>query len=65
VTIVTSDKQQTPSADVYTQSANGKTAGSYTTDGRWNRGGWSTYPTADARRTARIVQSSDDQRFRR
>lgn len=35
------------SEDIYTKSANGKTAGSYTTDGRWNRGGWSTYPSAD------------------
>lgn len=33
--------------DVYTQPANGKTAGSFTTDGRWNIGGWSTYPSAD------------------
>ena len=33
--------------DVYTKPANGKTAGSYTTDGRWNIGGWSTYPSAD------------------
>jgi hypothetical protein len=54
---VTSDKGQTrPAGDVFTQSANGKTAGSYTTDGRWNRGGWATYPTADARRTAQIIQ---------
>lgn len=30
--------------DVFTLSANGATAGSYTTDGRWNRGGWATYP---------------------
>jgi hypothetical protein len=29
--------------DVFTLSANGETAGSYTTDGRWNRGGWATY----------------------
>lgn len=54
---MTSDKRQTPVADdIYTKSANGKTAGSYTTDGRWNRGGWATYPTADARRTAQIIQ---------
>ncbi len=33
--------------DVYTKPANGKTAGSYRTDGSWNRGGWSTYPSAD------------------
>jgi hypothetical protein len=33
--------------DPYTRSANGKTASSYTTDGRWNIGGWSTYPSAD------------------
>lgn len=30
--------------DVFTLPANGETAGSYTTDGRWNRGGWATYP---------------------
>ncbi len=30
--------------DPFTLSANGQTAGSYTTDGRWNRGGWATYP---------------------
>lgn len=34
--------------DKFTKSANGKTAGSYFTDGRWNIGGWSTYPSADA-----------------
>jgi hypothetical protein len=33
--------------DVFTQAANGATAGSYYTDGRWNLGGWSTYPSAD------------------
>lgn len=33
--------------DIYTKAANGKTAGSYYTDGRWNLGGWSTYPSAD------------------
>lgn len=30
--------------DPFTLSANGQTAGSYTTDGRYNRGGWATYP---------------------
>jgi hypothetical protein len=30
--------------DVFTLPANGETAGSYFTDGRWNRGGWATYP---------------------
>jgi hypothetical protein len=43
---VTSDKPASQ-PDVFTQSANGKTAGSYHTDGRWNLGGWSTYPSAD------------------
>jgi hypothetical protein len=43
-TIVPSDK---PQPDIFTQPANGETAGSYFTDGRWNRGGWSTYPSAD------------------
>jgi hypothetical protein len=33
--------------DPFTKSANGKTAGSYLTDGRYNLGGWSTYPSAD------------------
>ncbi len=34
--------------DPFTQAANGQTAGSYLTDGQWNVGGWSTYPSADA-----------------
>jgi hypothetical protein len=38
---------ENPGQDVFTKPANGKTAGSYTTDGRWNIGGWSTYPSAD------------------
>jgi hypothetical protein len=33
--------------DIFTKPANGKTAGSYLADGTWNRGGWSTYPSAD------------------
>jgi hypothetical protein len=33
--------------DVFTESANGQTAGSYTTDGQYNLGGWSTYPSKD------------------
>jgi hypothetical protein len=36
----------TSGRDPFTLSANGQTAGSYTTDGRWNRGGWATYPLA-------------------
>ncbi len=43
---MSSDKP-VPTEDVYTTAANGETAGSYLTDGRWNRGGWSTYPSAD------------------
>jgi hypothetical protein len=35
------------SQDVFTKPANGKTAGSYTTDHRWNVGGWATYPSQD------------------
>ena len=31
--------------DIFTKAANGATASSYTTDGRYNIGGWSTYPT--------------------
>jgi hypothetical protein len=37
-------ERRTSGRDVFTLSANGETAGSYTTDGRWNRGGWATYP---------------------
>jgi hypothetical protein len=33
--------------DVFTKPANGQTAGSYLTDGRWNLGGWATYPSDD------------------
>jgi hypothetical protein len=43
---VPSDKP-VPTSDIFTEAANGKTAGSYFTDGRWNRGGWATYPSAD------------------
>lgn len=43
---MSSDKPASQS-DVFTQAANGATAGSYFTDGRWNLGGWSTYPSAD------------------
>jgi len=39
------DKPSGP--DKFTQPANGKTAGSYTTEGGWNLGGWSTYPSKD------------------
>lgn len=34
--------------NVFAQAANGDTAGSYYADGRYNIGGWSTYPSADA-----------------
>lgn len=34
-------------SDVFTRAANGRTASSYFTDGRWNRGGWATYPSKD------------------
>ncbi len=37
---------RTSRGDVFTLPANGQTAGSYTPDGRWNRGGWGTYPLA-------------------
>lgn len=46
VAIVSSEKPVSGS-DIFTRPANGKTAGSYFTDGRWNLGGWSTYPSAD------------------
>lgn|GEM_PF-3333333 len=39
-------QQRTSGRDPFTLSANGQTAGSYTTEGRWNRGGWATYPLA-------------------
>ena len=42
-----SDKPVASGQDVFTKPANGKTAGSYLTDGRYNLGGWSTYPSAD------------------
>jgi len=37
---------RTDRRDVFTLSANGQTAGSYTTNGAWNIGGWGTYPLA-------------------
>ncbi len=33
--------------NLFKKAANGQTAGSYDTGGRWNIGGWSTYPSAD------------------
>jgi hypothetical protein len=33
--------------DPFNESANGETAGSYTTDGRYRRGGWATYESKD------------------
>lgn len=36
------------SSDHFAKAANGKTAGSYFRDGRFNLGGWWTYPSADA-----------------
>ncbi len=44
--IVPSDKPASR-PDVFNNAANGATAGSYLTDGRFNIGGWSTYPSAD------------------
>lgn len=35
-----------PGRNVFALAANGETAGSYTGDGRWNRGGWATYAIA-------------------
>jgi len=43
---VSSDKPVSD-PDVFVKAANGNTAGSYKTDGRYNLGGWSTYPSAD------------------
>ena len=36
-----------PTCNDFTKAANGSTASSYYADGRWNIGGWSTYPSAD------------------
>ena len=33
----------------FSKAANSETAGSYLPDGRYNLGGWWTYPSADAR----------------
>ena len=33
----------------FAKAANGETAGSYLPDGRWNLGGWWTYPSPDAK----------------
>ncbi len=55
----------TPETDVFTKPANGKTAGSYRTDGTWNLGGWSTYPSADElalNKAARSAPSPKDTR---
>ena len=41
----TNDKPAT--CNDFTKAANGDTASSYYADGRWNIGGWSTYPSAD------------------
>jgi hypothetical protein len=41
----TNDKPAT--CNDFTKAANGATASSYFVDGRWNIGGWSTYPSAD------------------
>ena len=51
--------------DIYTKPANGKTAGSYTTDGRWNLGGWSTYPSADELAISKPRPSSDKENIRK
>ena len=34
--------------NIFAKAANGATASSYHADGRWNIGGWTTYPSADA-----------------
>jgi hypothetical protein len=34
-------------SEKFNQPANAKTAGSYGGDGKWNLGGWSTYPSKD------------------
>jgi hypothetical protein len=66
VAIVPSD-EHAPVSNVFTKAANGQTAGSYTGDGRWNIGGWSTYPLTGARaadKTARPA-AANEQRARR
>lgn len=37
-----------PETNIFAKAANGATASSYHADGRWNIGGWTTYPSADA-----------------
>ncbi|HTJ26023.1 MAG TPA: hypothetical protein VMA36_07650 [Candidatus Limnocylindria bacterium] len=44
-----SSDQTVSRPDKFAQAANGDTAGSYFADGRYNIGGWSTYPSADER----------------
>jgi hypothetical protein len=60
-TIVPSDKPVSSDQDVFTKPANGKTAGSYLTDGRWNLGGWSTYPSADELAISNPARRADAQ----
>lgn len=35
-------------SNIFAKAANGEFASSYYADGRWNIGGWSSYPSADA-----------------
>lgn len=48
-----------PKSDAFPKAANGATAGSYFADGRYNIGGWSTYPSADATYTKQRPPSND------
>ncbi|MEO7038483.1 MAG: hypothetical protein ABI186_00460 [Candidatus Elarobacter sp.] len=49
-----------PKSDAFTKPANGTTAGSYFVDGRYNIGGWSTYPSADATYTTQRPPAAND-----
>ncbi len=58
-----SDKPESaPKSEVFPQAANGATAGSYFRDGRYNLGGWSTYPSPDATFTKPRAATDADSR---
>ena len=45
-------------SNIFAKAANGATASSYFADGRWNIGGWSTYPSADALAASRATTTA-------
>ncbi len=60
-----SDKPTPPKPDLYPKAANGTTAGSYFRDGRYNIGGWATYPSADATYTKPRPAAPDEGNVRK